>query len=301
MTHTIFFRLAVVALVVAVLAACSPPAAVRPTAPPVAAPTAAAPTAPPPTPAPARSAVLPITKAQCPNVERVSTLTDEANALGQALVAALPAQTQNQPSVELRQIRQIDRLGDWVLIETSFLSSEPGIFALRREGETYKYVTAWGGVAESAAQIRAYLAQNAPDAPKELIDCFEPASPPFAPLPDEAFCANVTKLPPDSDEAKAIAASIAAADPSLGQPEEIRAVQRLDTWVLIELRFSQSEPGILLLEAGRDGSYRRAGSWGGVTESTLQIRRALAEQVPQVPPLLLACLMPQGAPFVREE
>jgi hypothetical protein len=232
---------------------------------------------------------------KCASVERLSALTPEGDALVQGLIAAQHAPPTD--SGELR-VRQIDRLGEWAIIEATPPNAEPGIFVLKQEGAAYALPAVWGGVAESAQEIRDYLAQNAPGAPAELFACFEPAGPPFTPGPGAAVCADVVRVDPATPAAQSVAAAVSATNTSFGAVAEIRGLDQLEGWSVLEAVFADSEPGIFLLH-DEGGSQRIAAVWGGVTESRLQIRRYLAEQAPDAPAALLDCFEPKGPPFVE--
>jgi hypothetical protein len=232
---------------------------------------------------------------KCASVERVSALTPEGDALVQGLVAAMHAPPTESGAMG---VRQIDRLGDWAIVEATPPNAEPGIFVLKKEGAAYTAAATWGGVAQSAQEIRDYLAQNTPGAPAELFACFEPAGAPFAPAADAAACSGIARIDPASDAARAVAAAVSATNTTFGAVAEIRGLDQLDGWSLLEAVFAESEPGIFLLH-DEGGAQRIAAVWGGIAESRLEIRRYLAEQAPGAPAALLTCFEPKGSPFVE--
>jgi hypothetical protein len=72
--------------------------------------------------------------------------------------------------------------GDWVLVESDFVNREPAIVLLKSDGHA-RYVVAsiYGGSAapfNEAQAIHEQFHQEAPGAPTQLIDCYEPASAP---------------------------------------------------------------------------------------------------------------------------
>lgn len=73
--------------------------------------------------------------------------------------------------------KQIVGSGDWLIAQATFEQAEPGVFLLRRVGDSDEIEAAWGGVVEYNGQIQQYFAQQAPAAPKALLDCFEPQEP----------------------------------------------------------------------------------------------------------------------------
>ncbi len=116
----------------------------------------------------------------CSQVTRIPPDSAEARAIGQALLAELPkrqASDMATRSFEFDEIRSIDRMGDWVVFQASFKAYlEPAIFVLQATADGYRYDgEGWGGQADSAAEIRSYLASRLPEAPPELFACLEPA------------------------------------------------------------------------------------------------------------------------------
>jgi hypothetical protein len=116
----------------------------------------------------------------CVKVTRIPPDSEEARRIGQALLAEIPRRVAADlatRSFEFDEIRSIDRVDDWVLFQASFKAYlEPAIFVVRVTPDGYRYDgEGWGGQAESAAQIRGYLASRLHEAPPELFACLEPA------------------------------------------------------------------------------------------------------------------------------
>jgi hypothetical protein len=71
----------------------------------------------------------------------------------------------------------------WVLVETDLQNLEPAIFLLKDAATGYKKVASYSGTAapfNDTQAIQAYLQREAPNAPPQLIKCYEPVGPPFA-------------------------------------------------------------------------------------------------------------------------
>lgn len=70
----------------------------------------------------------------------------------------------------------------WILVETDFENLEPAVILLESTANTYKVAALYGGTAapfNDVQVIHTHLSHQRPDAPKQLINCYEPAGPPF--------------------------------------------------------------------------------------------------------------------------
>lgn len=119
-----------------------------------------------------------LTEDECADVTRIPPDAPEAQAIGQAILTALPAtQSPNdrQHTLEFAEIWSIDRVGDWIVVQASFKRAlEPGIFIVRDTPSGFKYVgLGWGGRPDNADQIRTEIARAAPDIPPVLLDCLD--------------------------------------------------------------------------------------------------------------------------------
>jgi hypothetical protein len=67
-------------------------------------------------------------------------------------------------------------LGDWAIVEAEFDQAEPAIYLLKKETVDWKIRGDWGGTPaphKANPMIRRWLSKDAPDAPRDLVKCFE--------------------------------------------------------------------------------------------------------------------------------
>jgi hypothetical protein len=147
---------------------------------------------------------------RCAPVEAVAPESPQGqhmlNALLRVLGDYVARDSRERAHLAVDEVWSIIQQDGWALVQTSFHEGtglEPGAFVLRDTNEGYAYDgVVWGGMAESAEDIRDYLAVRADDAPELLFACAE-----FAPW----FVAQEVALPAqhaaaDSEEQRARAA-----------------------------------------------------------------------------------------------
>jgi hypothetical protein len=118
----------------------------------------------------------PSSEGDCTQVERIPPDSVEAQVIGQDLLATNPRLAGLETPPLFAEIRSIDRLGEWILFQTSFESHlEPSIFVLQETPTGFRYVTLWGGQAQDAAEIRSALAAEGASLPSTLLACMQPA------------------------------------------------------------------------------------------------------------------------------
>lgn len=148
---------------------------------PTAAPTQQAPTVAPTTvPATAVAAATsapPVAhKTTCADVERPDPTSWEGEQIRDAAQAAIQAQS-NTSDATISTLKQINRFDNWLIVQAEFDQTEPGVFLLHEQAQQDEVAAVWGGVVEHKGQIQQYFAQQAPKAPKLLLDCFQPQDP----------------------------------------------------------------------------------------------------------------------------
>lgn len=120
-----------------------------------------------------------LTEDECADVTRIPPDVPEAQAIGQAILTALPATQPSDPQqaapYEFAEIWSIDRVEDWIIVQASFKRAlEPGVFIVRETPSGFEYVgLGWGGKPSNEAEIRAEIARTAPDIPLVLLDCLD--------------------------------------------------------------------------------------------------------------------------------
>ncbi len=70
----------------------------------------------------------------------------------------------------------------WLLTEVEFESLEPAVILLERVADSYKVSELYGGTAAPFNDVQAihtYFLQQRIDAPRQLINCYEPVGAPF--------------------------------------------------------------------------------------------------------------------------
>ncbi|MSN26563.1 MAG: hypothetical protein GJV46_11930 [Geobacter sp.] len=82
---------------------------------------------------------------------------------------------------------------------------------------------------------------------------------------------------------------------------EFRTIEKIGTWIIAEVDFSNLEPGIFVLNRSKKG-FRVAAEFGGYVEEEPEktIRTYFLEKVPAAPKELFQCYTPKGVPFQRE-
>ncbi len=154
-------------------------------------------------------------------------------------------------------------------------------------------------VAPSATPPPATAAPSATPPPATEVPI---ATPTLAPAASNDPCSQVTRIPPDSAEARTIAQALLAELPKRQASDmatrsfefdEIRSIDRMGDWVVFQASFkAYLEPAIFVLQATADG-YRYDGEgWGGQADGAAEIRSYLASRLPEAPPELFACLEP---------
>ena len=120
----------------------------------------------------------------CSNVQHISKDSLIHNQIANFIVDTLTKRHDEPGCIE---IRAIDQMNDWYIVEAEFKNLEPAIFVLHKIKDTYKMVTLFGGSTapeEPAPIIRKYFIEKVPNAPKELFNCYTPKSYPFIKLSD---------------------------------------------------------------------------------------------------------------------
>lgn len=124
----------------------------------------------------------PDTAAQrCASVEAVAPDSPQGQQMIDALLRVLgdyvARDIRERAPLAVDEVWSIIKQDGWAVVQTSFRAGaglEPGVFVLRDTSEGYAYDgVVWGGMAESAADIRTYLAVRADDAPDLLFACAE--------------------------------------------------------------------------------------------------------------------------------
>ena len=77
------------------------------------------------------------------------------------------------------------REGDWFMVESNFSDLEPAIFLIEKHEQTFTVMdqAVWSGTASplrAGPEIRSFMQMNAPQAPANLIRCFQPTLKHFA-------------------------------------------------------------------------------------------------------------------------
>lgn len=115
----------------------------------------------------------------CAEVTRIAANSAEGQAIGQAILDALPAgqppDLQQLAPFEFDEIQSIEQIGDRVVVQASFTQGlEPAILVLHQTAAGYRYDTVgWAGQAGSVSQIREALRRELPDVPAALVDCLQ--------------------------------------------------------------------------------------------------------------------------------
>jgi hypothetical protein len=104
--------------------------------------------------------------------------------MGQAeMLAALAKSNLQIKSAEANpKPRAGSKQGAWMLVETDFENLEPAVILLESTANTYKVASVYGGTAapyNDVQVIHSHLSHQAREAPQQLINCYEPAGPPF--------------------------------------------------------------------------------------------------------------------------
>ena len=111
----------------------------------------------------------------CSHVQVLSASDDDWNRIH----AGLEEEVDENATVVMRQVL---RAGPWYLVEAEFANGEPGVMLLEKAGEGYRDAANWGGSAapfRTPPAIRAFLKKEVPAVPGPLLQCFDPAGPPF--------------------------------------------------------------------------------------------------------------------------
>jgi hypothetical protein len=110
----------------------------------------------------------------CANVERVDPTSETGQQIAADFIAVVRALPQIQDDEEIGEVFSVDRVGEWLIIQSNFLHNEAGVFLINQEKANFELVEIWGGITTYPGQIQDYFTENVPAAPAELIDCFEP-------------------------------------------------------------------------------------------------------------------------------
>jgi hypothetical protein len=84
--------------------------------------------------------------------------------------------------VSITELRVINKVGNWYIVEFELDKLEPGIMVFRRNANKYELMGEFGGYVEDERpenKIRQYLLKKIPSAPKELFYCYMPKGSPF--------------------------------------------------------------------------------------------------------------------------
>lgn len=110
----------------------------------------------------------------CSNVENIETSNTHAKSFINAISTRLGI---GDPSIKL-----MITLNEWAIIESEFSQGEPLSFLINEENYEYKVIATWGGSAapfKTSPAIRSYFATQAPATPIQLLQCYDPVTPPF--------------------------------------------------------------------------------------------------------------------------
>jgi hypothetical protein len=147
---------------------------------------------------------------QCASVKAVAPDSPQGEQMLTALLSVLgeyvARDIRERAPLAVDEVWSIIQQDGWALVQTSFREGaglEPGVFVLRDTSEGFAYDgVVWGGMAESAEDIRGYLAARADEAPDLLFACAEFA--PWFVMQGAALPGNVA--PASSEEQRARAA-----------------------------------------------------------------------------------------------
>jgi hypothetical protein len=115
----------------------------------------------------------------CAGVRTIAADSAEGQAIGQAIVEALPADQppdlQQLAPFEFDEVQSIEQIGDRIVVQASFTRGlEPAIFVLRATASGYQYDTVgWSGQAGSVAEVRDALRRELPDSSAALVSCLQ--------------------------------------------------------------------------------------------------------------------------------
>ena len=112
---------------------------------------------------------------QCGSVQVIDINSPQADAALKAI------QNYSPPDSNHARLLGLQQQGLWVLAELEFSTLNPAVALLTSDQPTARVVedAIWSGSTapwQSANLIRRYIQDRAPQAPKELMDCFDPAN-----------------------------------------------------------------------------------------------------------------------------
>ena len=116
---------------------------------------------------------------ECSTVDRIAPDSSEREEILQFVLSSVLLENPEAAGYDpdIAEVRSIDHLGDWILIQALFTSAlEPAIFAIREETNGYSgFQVVWGGQAENGDVLLRTLQSEQPDLPPILVRCLTPA------------------------------------------------------------------------------------------------------------------------------
>ena len=116
---------------------------------------------------------------ECSTVDRIAPDSPEGEEISQFVLSSVLLENPEAAGYhpDIAEVRSIDRLGDWMLIQAGFTSAlEPAIFAIREETNGFSWFqVVWAGQAENGDVLLQTLQSEQPDLPPMLVRCLRPA------------------------------------------------------------------------------------------------------------------------------
>lgn len=238
----------------------------------------------------------------CSQVQSLPPDSPEAQNLVEALVIDFKEKWPTE-YIGVEQLWAVDRAGEYAALQVMVTQEYADIFILKDSPQGYEIVSNLGARSiPSRYTIPEYFVDQLPGAPAELFYCMDTSHfagdiPPQELDLNRAYdCSLIERVAVGSQEGKEISqwleAYWASGKPVTGQLDQVRSIDRLGHYILVQARFSFAgqlgPPEIFLIEESRQG-YWVAAYWGRPIFERDSILRGLYAQAPATPPELLAC------------